>query len=287
VLYRDPSGRFCVDIPGTNYDFGTTCNHVSVASQIAETTVGRFSGGFVQHGIDAIRTIDSLGRVETYRGALRGVGALYNQPGQSARVLKESFITGATLAGRGAKFLATDPVGAAQSLNACEWGGLAFDIVSTYLGIKGLRQAASLRAARAAKALDAVEDSAHSAAQGAQLQSALSFEEPFSNFTNTGEINPEVITQSQQIISGNELRNPAVISELTSDGSNIADWGKWESPTSGSPLGNFRIHFYRNRVTHNVNYNIDYKVKLALPGQPEIPVSQFLDELRRLMSSTP
>jgi hypothetical protein len=51
-----------------------------------------------------------------------------------------------------------------------------------------------------------------------------------------------------------------VVSELTADGSNIADWGKYTSETFQSPAGSFQVHFYMNQVTGAVNYNIDYKI---------------------------
>jgi hypothetical protein len=41
----------------------------------------------------------------------------------------------------------------------------------------------------------------------------------------------------QRIISGSDLGNPEMITELTANGSNIADWGKYSTPTFQSPSG--------------------------------------------------
>jgi hypothetical protein len=150
-----------------------------------------------------------------------------------------------------------------------------------------MQAAASLRAAREAEVLGTAEESAQSAAQAARLRRALAFEEPFSNFTSSGELAPEVVANSKVLISGERLNNVALRKALTADGSNLADWAKWESATSGSPLGDFKIHFYYNKVTRKFNYDFDYKVKLNDPGQPQIPVPQFLDMLRKLMNSSP
>jgi RHS repeat-associated protein len=73
-------------------------------------------------------------------------------------------------------------------------------------------------------------------------------------------LNPEVVQSSQRVLAGTQLNNPAVLRQLTSDGSNIADWGKYTSQTIKSPNGPFQIHFYYNRVTGAVNTTIDYKI---------------------------
>lgn len=51
-----------------------------------------------------------------------------------------------------------------------------------------------------------------------------------------------------------------LISPLTSDGSDIADWGKYTTRTHQSPSGNFQVHFYMDRVTGALDYGYDYKV---------------------------
>jgi hypothetical protein len=96
----------------------------------------------------------------------------------------------------------------------------------------------------------------------------LAGEEASSIFTGSGALKPEIISSSREIISGPELRNPAVVKALTSDGSNIADWGKYTTQTFQSPSGPFQVHFYYNSVTRVVNYGVDYKVVFNSGIQP-------------------
>jgi RHS repeat-associated protein len=96
---------------------------------------------------------------------------------------------------------------------------------------------------------------------GPRLRAALTLDEATSVFTNSGQLRGSVVSNSTEIIRGSQLNNPAVVAELTRDGSNIADWGKYTTDTFNSPAGAFQVHFYRNRATGQVNYNVDYKVK--------------------------
>jgi hypothetical protein len=64
----------------------------------------------------------------------------------------------------------------------------------------------------------------------------LTREEASSVFTRSGELQPDVIARSREIINGTQLGNKQLVSELTSNGSNIADWGKYTTPTFRSPL---------------------------------------------------
>ncbi len=95
---------------------------------------------------------------------------------------------------------------------------------------------------------------------GVRLGEQLARESASSAFTASGELQSEVIQGSQRIISGSQLRNPEVVKELTSDGSSIADWGKYTSRTFQSPQGPFQVHYYYNPATDVVNYNYDYKI---------------------------
>jgi hypothetical protein len=101
---------------------------------------------------------------------------------------------------------------------------------------------------------------ASSAANGARLAAKLTLEEATEVFTKAGGLAPEVIGSSRLIIDGARLNNPAVVAELTKDGSRIADWGKYATETFKSPLGEFQVHFYYNKVTRALNTSIDYKV---------------------------
>ena len=101
---------------------------------------------------------------------------------------------------------------------------------------------------------------AANAANGLRLGEQLARESAESVFTNSGRLQQEVIEGSSRIIPGSNIRNSGVIKELTSDGSNIADWGKYTSRTFQSPSGPFQVHYYYNPSTGVVNYGYDYKV---------------------------
>jgi hypothetical protein len=57
-----------------------------------------------------------------------------------------------------------------------------------------------------------------------------------------------------------KLGNKELVQHLTSDGSNISNWGKYTTRTFQSPSGDFQVHFYMNRVTGAIDYGYDYKV---------------------------
>jgi hypothetical protein len=81
---------------------------------------------------------------------------------------------------------------------------------------------------------------------------------------DSGRLRPAVLTdpETKEIIPGTQLGNPHLVADLTADGSNIADWGKYETGSISSPDGTlaFKVHFYFNRVTGAVNYVYDYKL---------------------------
>ncbi|MGH8437404.1 MAG: RHS repeat-associated core domain-containing protein, partial [Pseudomonas sp.] len=103
---------------------------------------------------------------------------------------------------------------------------------------------------------------ARSAVAGTRLNAALRFEEATSVFARGGGLHPDVVRNATRIIEGTDLRNPAVIAELSRGGTNIADWGKYTTQTFKSPAGDFQVHFYYNRATGALNTAIDYKVVL-------------------------
>lgn len=96
-----------------------------------------------------------------------------------------------------------------------------------------------------------------------RLRTSLARREAEGAFDTRGRLLQDVIERSAEIIPGSELVNPAVIRELTRDGSRIADWAKFTTETFRRPSGKFQVHFYRNRVTGEVNYNIDYKAIIS------------------------
>ena len=109
----------------------------------------------------------------------------------------------------------------------------------------------------------AIVEGASSVTTAAQLRAQLAFQEAGILTPDGTALTPQAIAASTELrISGGQLTNPAVISELTSDGSAISDWGKYTTQSITLPDGSrSQIHFYMNNVTGDVNFNIDFKVK--------------------------
>ena len=98
------------------------------------------------------------------------------------------------------------------------------------------------------------------AATAPALARQLAGEEASSIFTSSGGLQQSVIDASREIIPGTDLSNGQLIKTLTADGSSIADWGKFSTPTFNSPSGPFQVHFYMNPSTGIVHYLDDFKV---------------------------
>ena len=84
-------------------------------------------------------------------------------------------------------------------------------------------------------------------------------------FTSAGLLRPEAIAGSKRVIPGSRLNKKDLVSRLTSDGSDIADWGKYSTRTHQSPSGDFQVHYYMNPSAGVVDYGYDYKVKFNVP----------------------
>ena len=102
-------------------------------------------------------------------------------------------------------------------------------------------------------------DSAYNAANGPRLARQLAGESASSMFTTTGELTPDAIQGATKIIDGTKLGNQALVRELTKDGGNIADWGKYSTDTFRTPSGPAQVHFYYNSSTGAADYTFDFK----------------------------
>lgn len=118
----------------------------------------------------------------------------------------------------------------------------------------------SLEFTTAAKSMTAVANGANNIATMGKLVNQLTFQEAESVFLRSGRLNPEVVRNSEAIISGSELGNPYIINALTADGSSINNWAKMSTPTYRSPSGDFQVHYYQNQVTGTVS-DIEMKIK--------------------------
>ena len=104
---------------------------------------------------------------------------------------------------------------------------------------------------------------AHSAANALRLSTQLAYEEAgILTRGGTGLTRDAVLSSREIPISGGRLINPAVVAKLTANGSKIEDWGKFTTTSIVLPNGKrSQIHYYMNRVTREVNLEIDFKVK--------------------------
>ncbi|MFI1763560.1 putative T7SS-secreted protein [Streptomyces sp. NPDC020800] len=92
-----------------------------------------------------------------------------------------------------------------------------------------------------------------------QLADQLRAETAGSVFNKEGWLAPEAIKESRLLIPGEDLGNEEVRQLMTSDGSNLSDWGKYATPTYPSPYGDFQVHYYYNPATGRT-LKYDYKV---------------------------
>jgi hypothetical protein len=81
------------------------------------------------------------------------------------------------------------------------------------------------------------------------LKEDLLYREASSTFTETGELQQEVINESKMIIDPTEIGN----SEIPSG------FGKYTTPMRNSPSGPFTTRFYMNPDTGETFYGLDYK----------------------------
>ncbi|MBW0451051.1 hypothetical protein [Paraburkholderia phenoliruptrix] len=96
-----------------------------------------------------------------------------------------------------------------------------------------------------------------------QLRTQLSFQQA-GILDSSGRLTQQAVQNSDPIaLAGGKINNPAVVRELTSDGSNIADWGKFTTQSVTMPNGqSMQIHYYMNSVTGKIDYvTSDFKVK--------------------------
>lgn len=83
-------------------------------------------------------------------------------------------------------------------------------------------------------------------------------------------IKGDILENSKPIISGADLKDPKVISELTKNGSSMSDWAKMESSYSyETSMGRGKIHYYKNLKTGDISF-YDVKMKVPIPKDLKI-----------------
>ena len=153
---------------------------------------------------------------------------------------------------------------------AGEWIGAT---VVRLLGRAGSRVLARVRLPDGSEKIISVADDvplnsspATNAADAPRLADDLLHRQAASAFDDAGNLKPEFARNATVIIEGNKIGNPAVINTLTADGSHISDWAKFTTETIEGPHGRFQVHFYMNKLTGEINTDIDFKSVLNRRG---------------------
>jgi len=108
-------------------------------------------------------------------------------------------------------------------------------------------------------------------------------------FKPDGTLTDSAIDSSRFVKAGDKLGNKILTAELSARG-NLSDWEKrrtltFYTPVESENIGKSKrniqgeVHFYKNKETNEVYYDMDYKVKYAISNNPHEPVSEFLDKL--------
>jgi hypothetical protein len=80
-------------------------------------------------------------------------------------------------------------------------------------------------------------------------------------FERDGTLTEQARSSAERIIDGPKL-NAGLRNALTSDGSSIADWGKYKTTPLETLSGRWETHFYMNGATGDAFYGWDYKMNL-------------------------
>ena len=106
-------------------------------------------------------------------------------------------------------------------------------------------------------------NAANSSVNGLKLSTQLAYEDAGILTRGGVGLTKESVATSREIpISDGRLTNPAIVKELTADGSRVEDWGGFTTQSITLPSGQrSQIHYYRNKITGELNLNIDFKVK--------------------------
>jgi hypothetical protein len=115
----------------------------------------------------------------------------------------------------------------------------------------------------------------HNTASATRLKAYLSLQQE-GILDKDGRLTEYAIRESKSALSEDtSIKNPVVIAELTKNGGSITDWEKVKTPSIELSTGQrVQVHFYKNRVTGEVNYNIDFKIKGEVRWCPKEPTPE-------------
>jgi hypothetical protein len=169
-----------------------------------------------------------------------------------------------------------------SSLGANLFKGKSFEQIGFKLESKGFTskyaQGNSVSAAR----------SQGTSYQAAQLKIDLQKQTCRSLFTTEGKLTKVAIDNSKILQRVKDFDQRAPIFKELSQRGNIDDWYKYQTQkfnTPGVDIGLKQtnplaeVHFYKNAKTREVYYDMDFKVKIDIAGQPQITVQEFLNSL--------
>ena len=107
------------------------------------------------------------------------------------------------------------------------------------------------------------KDSAANVALYEKYKKELSNLEISSLFNKDGTLTKEAIKLGKPLsgYTGDKLGNVVLKENLIKDGSNLTDWNKKYIELNG----NRQLHYYENKVTGKIYYDMDYKIKLPDP----------------------
>jgi hypothetical protein len=134
------------------------------------------------------------------------------------------------------------------NIGCVKWGQVAGAAALGALGGFAGEGLQALRAWRAASLLADAPSGAQSAMNAVRLAEQLQFDQAASVFTETGELTPQALEDSNLIIESEDLGNP-----LIPDG-----YAKYALDLD-TPVGPGQVHFYMNPSTGQPFYALDYK----------------------------
>ncbi|MFD4292854.1 hypothetical protein ACFWPA_08535 [Rhodococcus sp. NPDC058505] len=94
------------------------------------------------------------------------------------------------------------------------------------------------------------------------LRSELLDRQLSSLFTDDGRLHDDVLAGAYDVIRGENIGNPEFARQVAERGGDVRDWAKFTSGSMPWQHGRVEAHFYMNRMTLEVMYELDYKSKV-------------------------
>ncbi|MCQ4119491.1 RHS repeat-associated core domain-containing protein [Rhodococcus tibetensis] len=108
--------------------------------------------------------------------------------------------------------------------------------------------------------------SAHNAADAVRLHNDLTHRQMSSLSAADGTLHPETARRADELIPGQDINNPRFREAVLQRGESVTDWGKFSTEHFRVGRWSGETHFYMNRNTAEIMYELDYKTKLVYRG---------------------